>query len=71
MKGKNRRGRFSWVPNFYLILVLLILYLPTFVVVAYSFNQQKDGLKWTGFTTEWYPKSCFRPARSWKPCATA
>ena len=56
MKGKNRRGRFSWVPNFYLILVLLILYLPTFVVVAYSFNQQKDGLKWTGFTTEWYPK---------------
>ena len=56
MKGKKRRGRFSWVPNFYLILVLLILYLPTFVVVAYSFNQQKDGLKWTGFTTEWYPK---------------
>lgn len=43
------------IPGFYLLLVLLFLYLPIFVVVGYSFNQQPKGLMWTGFTTQWYP----------------
>lgn len=50
-----KRKRRSVIPNLYLILILLIMYLPTFVVVAYSFNAQKDGLVWTEFTTKWYP----------------
>jgi len=40
----------------YLALMLLVLYLPTFVVIAYSFNQSKNGVLFTGFTTEWYAK---------------
>ncbi len=44
------------VPGLYLFLVLLVIYLPVVVVIAFSFNQQPKGLMWTGFTTEWYPK---------------
>ena len=44
------------IPGFYILLVLFILYLPIFIVIAYSFNAQPKNLMWTGFTTEWYPK---------------
>lgn len=44
------------IPGFYLLLVLFFIYLPIFVVIGYSFNQQPKGLMWTGFTWEWYPK---------------
>lgn len=50
---KHRRFR-KLIPNLYLIVILILLYLPTFVVVLYSFNEQKDGLVWTEFTTKWY-----------------
>ncbi|MDL2206129.1 ABC transporter permease [Eubacteriales bacterium OttesenSCG-928-N13] len=43
------------IPGLYLLLILLLMYLPIVVVVAYSFNAQPKGLMWTGFTTEWYP----------------
>jgi len=49
-----KKKRFRIIPNLYLMLVLLVLYLPTFIVVLYSFNAQKDGLVWDGFTTKWY-----------------
>lgn len=38
----------------YLALILIVLYLPTAVVVAYSFNESKNGVLFTGFTTRWY-----------------
>lgn len=38
----------------YLFVVLVFLYLPIGVVVAFSFNQSKNGVLWTGFTTGWY-----------------
>ena len=44
------------IPDIYLTLVLIVLYLPIGVVVAYSFNKSKNGVLWTGFTTEWYNK---------------
>lgn len=47
---------FRWLPNAYLFLILLLLYLPIVMVVAYSFNQSDNGVLWTGFTTEWYKK---------------
>lgn len=44
------------IPGFYILLVLFTIYLPIFIVIAYSFNAQPKNLMWTGFTTEWYPK---------------
>lgn len=38
----------------YLAILLLALYLPTLVVIAYSFNESKTGVLFTGFTTRWY-----------------
>jgi spermidine/putrescine transport system permease protein len=35
-------------------LVYLFLYLPIFIVVAYSFESSKLGVQWTGFTLHWY-----------------
>ncbi|WPC72537.1 spermidine/putrescine ABC transporter permease PotC [Vibrio porteresiae] len=35
-------------------LVYLFLYLPIIVLIANSFNANKFGIKWGGFTTEWY-----------------
>ncbi len=54
MKTLKRLARA--VPGFYLLLVLFLIYLPIFIVIAYSFNAQPKNLMWTGFTTEWYPK---------------
>ena len=52
--AKKRRKTLARAGGIYLILVLFLLYLPSFVMVAYSFNEHKDGLVWTGFTTKWY-----------------
>ena len=38
----------------YLAVILIVLYLPTAVVAAYSFNESKNGVLFTGFTTRWY-----------------
>ena len=40
----------------FLILVLLILYLPVITVIAYSFNANpsRTPIEFTGFTTQWY-----------------
>ncbi|EIF8946697.1 spermidine/putrescine ABC transporter permease PotC [Vibrio cholerae] len=41
--------RFSFMS-----LVYLFLYLPIIVLIANSFNENKFGIKWGGFTTKWY-----------------
>ncbi len=38
----------------YLGLVLLFMYLPIFVLIAFSFNKSKSRGNWTGFTFNWY-----------------
>lgn len=42
------------ISDVWLILVLAFLYLPIAMVVLFSFNQSKNGVLWTGFTTDWY-----------------
>ena len=55
IKAKNRKKRAGRiVSDLWLILVLAFLYLPIVMVVAFSFNQSKNGVLWTGFTTDWY-----------------
>jgi len=48
MRHKNR------LANAYIILVLVFLYLPTALVVVYSFNISKSVSVWSGFTLDWY-----------------
>ena len=40
--------------NLYWVLVLGFLYMPIFVMIAFSFNQSKSRTVWTGFTLKWY-----------------
>ncbi|MDN3696852.1 MULTISPECIES: spermidine/putrescine ABC transporter permease PotC [Vibrio] len=45
----GRSIRFSFMA-----LVYAFLYLPIIVLIANSFNANKFGMKWGGFTTKWY-----------------
>ncbi|CAM2919794.1 spermidine/putrescine ABC transporter permease PotC [Vibrio rarus] len=45
----GRTVRFSFMS-----LVYAFLYLPIIVLIANSFNANKFGMKWGGFTTKWY-----------------
>ncbi len=45
----GRTVRFSFMT-----LVYVFLYLPIIVLIANSFNENKFGMKWGGFTTKWY-----------------
>ena len=38
------------------VLVYLFLYAPIFVVIAYSFDESRLAVQWTGFTLKWYAK---------------
>ncbi|CAH0525973.1 spermidine/putrescine ABC transporter permease PotC [Vibrio hippocampi] len=38
----------------FMALVYAFLYLPIVVLIANSFNANKFGMKWGGFTTKWY-----------------
>lgn len=42
--------------SIYLAVVLIILYLPVLVVIAYSFNASKLTTVWGGFSLTWYKK---------------
>ncbi|HFQ5307385.1 TPA: spermidine/putrescine ABC transporter permease PotC [Vibrio vulnificus] len=45
----GRTVRFSFMT-----LVYAFLYLPIIVLIANSFNENKFGMEWGGFTTKWY-----------------
>lgn len=47
-----KRNRFGRI---YVILLLLIMYMPIILLVIYSFNEGKTSV-FTGFTTDWYAK---------------
>lgn len=44
----------TFVGRGYLALVFLFLYVPTFSVIAYSFNESQLVTIWTGFSLKWY-----------------
>lgn len=50
-RKKKAKSAFAWtgIGFFY-----LLLYLPIVVMIIYSFNQQRQNMVWTGFTTDWY-----------------
>lgn len=44
--------------SLYVWFILLLLYIPMFVVIVYSFNASENNAVWAGFTLDWY-KSLF------------
>jgi len=50
MKGKSTKV-FS---SLYLLLIFLCLYIPIIIMIAFSFNESKLNVVWTGFTFKWY-----------------
>jgi spermidine/putrescine transport system permease protein len=51
------RGRITWgelALSAHAVLLYLFLYLPILVLVVFSFTRDEFGVRWTGFTLEWY-----------------
>ncbi len=44
----------KWLKIAYIMAVFMLLYLPTLVLVIYSFNDSKISTNWQGFTIRWY-----------------
>lgn len=63
----HRRFGFS---NIMLVLVVIFLFVPLFVVVIYSFNASK-GMRWTGFSLQWYTKLLFDSDQLWRAFANS
>ncbi|MDR1914892.1 MAG: ABC transporter permease [Clostridiales bacterium] len=58
-----------FLPNLYLGLILVLMYLPILMVIVYSFNVSKNSSMWEGFTFSWYKelfadKSMFEALRN-------
>lgn len=43
-----------WTSVLYACLIYLFLYIPILVLIAFSFNDSKLNVVWTGFTVKWY-----------------
>jgi len=48
MKNRTR------LPQIYLCVILLLMYLPLLLVIIYSFNDNKLSTSWSGFSWKWY-----------------
>jgi len=44
----------SRLENFYLGFMLVMMYLPIFIVIIYSFNSSRISSVWEGFSFKWY-----------------
>jgi spermidine/putrescine transport system permease protein len=44
----------KWLKTAYIFGVFVLLYLPTLLLVIYSFNDSNISTNWQGFTTRWY-----------------
>ena len=55
-QGPLEFSRRTWLRTLFTV-TLLVLYLPIFVLIAFSFNKQNRGGVWKEFTFENYPKA--------------
>lgn len=49
----NKKIKFS---NVYLAVILLVTYIPIFLIVLFSFNTSRLNVNFEGFTLDWYAK---------------
>jgi len=47
---KNR----TMLPNLYLAIATVVMYLPILIVILYSFNESRISSVWSGFSLKWY-----------------
>ena len=52
----KQKKAFRDLSILYTVLLFLFIYLPTIIMMIYSFNRQETNKHWTGFTTGWYLK---------------
>lgn len=56
-KPAVERGRLTWgglTLTTHAVLMYLFLYVPILILVIFSFTRDEFGVRWTGFTLEWY-----------------
>ncbi|WP_417614430.1 spermidine/putrescine ABC transporter permease PotC [Oceanisphaera sp.] len=46
----------KWLKGCFLLLVFAYLYIPIGVLIANAFNRSKFGIRWEGFTLEWFER---------------
>ena len=46
----------KWLKGSFLLLVFAYLYIPIGVLIANAFNRSKFGIRWEGFTLEWFDR---------------
>lgn len=46
----------NWFKAGFLLLVFTYLYIPIGVLIANSFNRSRYGIRWDGFTFDWYAR---------------
>lgn len=60
MSARQPKGPLDYARNtplrLWVGLVLLLLYAPLAALVAFSFNESRRNIVWTGFTLDWYGK---------------
>jgi spermidine/putrescine transport system permease protein len=52
--GEGRRGWQDMLLGAHSVLVFVFLYLPIIILVVVSFTRDAFGVRWTGFTFDWY-----------------
>ena len=55
-RATKRSSGGRWLLDSHLALMLLFLYAPIAVLVLFSFTTDAFGVRWTGFTLDWYAK---------------
>ncbi|MEW9094237.1 MAG: extracellular solute-binding protein [Clostridiaceae bacterium] len=49
-----KKNKGSILKSLYMFLIFMFLYIPIMVLIAFSFNESKLNVVWTGFTFKWY-----------------
>ena len=62
---KKKKSILSYAAFIYAVMLFLFTYLPTIIMIIYSFNQQESNKWWTGATTQWYV-SLFTDSELWE-----
>ena len=52
-RAKKKRS-LKLLADLYAILIYAVFYIPVVVMMAFSFNDQRNNYYWAGFTTKWY-----------------
>ncbi|MEO6256009.1 MAG: ABC transporter permease [Sphingomicrobium sp.] len=60
MSARQAKGPLDYARNnalrLWVGMVMVLLYLPLAALVAFSFNESRRNIVWTGFTFDWYAK---------------